>query len=165
MPGQDRDHRHDQDTQDHAAHDAAIFEPDDDGKAQNRHHDRPARHLAVGDQGRRIADDDTGILEGDQREEEADAGGNRHLERPRDRIDDPFADRRHADDEEEDQDEDAKNKIIVIQRHLEIPQTCSECHLEKIIIAYDFRCANDDLCAECVNMDCMSVYERKGLWS
>ena len=70
-----------------------------------------------------------------------------------------------ADDEEEDQDEDVKNKIIVIQRHLEIPQTCSECHLEKIIIAYDFRCANDDLCAECVNMDCMSVYERKGLWS
>jgi hypothetical protein len=65
----------------------------------------------------------------------------------------------------DDDDEDAKNKIIMIKRHLEIPQTCSECHLEKIIIVYDFRCANDDLCSECVNMDCMSVYERKGLWS
>jgi hypothetical protein len=63
--------------------------------------------------------------------------------------------------DEEEEEEDIKT--IVIRK--ETPQMCSECHLEKIIITYDFRWANDNLCAECINLDSMSVYERKGLWS
>ena len=46
--------------------------------------------------------DDAGVLERDQRQEQADAGGDRHLERLGDGVDDPFADRQHADDEEDD---------------------------------------------------------------
>jgi hypothetical protein len=63
-------------------------------------------------------------------------------------------------DEEE---EEEHIRTIVIRK--ETPQMCSECHLEKIIISYDFRWANDNLCSECINLDSMSVYERKGLWS
>ena len=113
MPGDDRDDGHDQDADDHAAQHPAVLERHDQREAQRRHHDRPALEVAVLHQRRRIADHDAGVLERDQRQEQADAGGDRHLERLRDGVDDPFADRQHADDEEDDAgDEDAA------QRHL-----------------------------------------------
>lgn len=67
-------------------------------------------------------------------------------------------------DFDEDEEEEEDNNIIFVIRK-ETPQICSECKLEKIIITYDYRDANDNLCSECLNMDCMSGYERKSLWS
>jgi hypothetical protein len=59
------------------------------------------RQIAEGDERHRIAGDDAGILQPDQREEKPDAGGDAELQIHRDRVDQPGAQRRERQREEE----------------------------------------------------------------
>src|SRR5690606_24655178 len=69
------------------------------GEAQR--HGRMAQ-VAVGQQGCRMIDDDAGVLESDESDEDADAAGDRELQRIRDRADDFFTDTGYGEREEDD---------------------------------------------------------------
>ena len=80
VPEQYRQHRDCQDTDDHAAADAALFKCEYQQEASNRQPQRVVVYIAERDEGCRMANDDVGILERNQCEEKADTGGDRKFQ-------------------------------------------------------------------------------------
>ncbi len=100
-PEQDADDRHQEDADQHRAGDAAGFQADDQEEAEDRQQRLRLAEVAHADQGRRVVDDDAGALQGDQREEQADARGDGRAQFQWDAVDDPLADSEDRQQEEQ----------------------------------------------------------------
>jgi hypothetical protein len=93
-PKSQRGRGHGEHTDDDRARNFAHGEPGDD---QESHGGEPGLRLsqvAKSDQRSRIVGDDAGILQRDQRQKEADAGGDAELQAHRNSVDQPSAQRR-----------------------------------------------------------------------
>ena len=80
---------------------AASFQGDDDEEAEHGQQRAGRGEVAEADQGGRVVHHQTGFLEGDQGEEQADAGGDGRAQRQRNAVDDPLADTQHRQGEEQ----------------------------------------------------------------
>ncbi|MNK89175.1 hypothetical protein D3C87_1091750 [compost metagenome] len=91
---------HHQNADQHCAAHGKGFEGDDQGKTEGGEDRSRLFQVTEADHGRRVADHDTGVVQGDQCQEQADAGGNRRAQRQRDAVDDPFTDAEDRQQEE-----------------------------------------------------------------
>ena len=104
---------------DHAEDDGARHlprrKPGDDEEACNGEQRLRLREVAELDQGGRVRRHEAGVLQADQREEQADAGGDAELEIERYGVDQPFADRRDRDQQEQGagEEHDAKRELPI----------------------------------------------------
>jgi len=76
-------------------------QPGDEQEPRRREPCLRFRQIAEGDEGGRIAGDHAGILQRDQRQEEADAGGDAELQTHGDGVDQPGAQRRQRQEKEQ----------------------------------------------------------------
>ncbi len=109
----DRGHGHRQDTDQHGAANLQRLEGDDQEEAQGGEDRRGFAEVAQTHQGGWVIDDDAGVMQGNQRQEQADAGSNGRAQRQRDAVHDPFADAEDRQQEEQHRGEEHR-----AQRHL-----------------------------------------------
>ena len=105
MPGLEpephRGERHGKHAEDDGAGDFARREPGDEQKAPDSEQDLRLGEIAELDEGDGVASDEAGILQPDQREEQADARGDAELQIQGKSVDQPFAQRRERDGQEQ----------------------------------------------------------------
>src|SRR5207253_222992 len=99
---QDAGERGGQDRDDDGARHRQTVERDHDDKAGAGQQRRRALQIAKRHQRIGVGGDDSGFFQRNDAEEQADAGGDRHLLRERDRIDNPGADARQTEDQKQD---------------------------------------------------------------
>jgi hypothetical protein len=97
----------------YGAGDPACLQADDQEETEDRQQRRRLGQVTEGHLGSRIADHDTGLLQRNQRQEQADAGSNRRAQLQGDAVDDPFANPEHRQHEEQ-----ARREEHRTQRHL-----------------------------------------------
>ena len=95
-PEHDAEPRGHEDGDDDGAGHAPGIQSQHQDEAERGEDDRRLAHVAERHQRRRMVDDDAGVLQRDDGKEQADAGGDRHLERLRDGVEQPLAHRRDA---------------------------------------------------------------------
>ena len=90
----------------------------DHEEAEDREQRRRLGHVAEADEGRLVGDDDAGVLQRDDAEEHADAGGDRAAHRVRDAGDQPAADAGDGQDQEDDAgDEHRAERLLPGEAH------------------------------------------------
>ena len=100
-PERNADQRDDENADQRAADDAAIIERRDQDQAEQAQDRHRIAQIAERDQRRRRRHHDLRFLERDDAEKQSDAGGDRELQIPRDRIDDVFANAEDRDQKED----------------------------------------------------------------
>ncbi len=94
---------HQGDREDADQHRAAHFEVvqrHDQKEAQGSQHRSRLLEVAHADDGGRVADHDSGVMQGDQCQKQADTSGNGRTQGQRDAVDDPFTDAKDRQNEE-----------------------------------------------------------------
>ena len=115
---QDRDHGDDEDADQDRALDLERVERGDEEEAEDGEQRRRLGHVAEGDEGRLAGDDDAGVLQRDDAEEHADAGGDGAAHRVRDALDQPAADAGDGQDQEDAAgDEDRAERLLPGEAH------------------------------------------------
>ena len=120
--------------QDRARNASGIERPHQDEPERGQQHGRRFE-VAECHQRCRVRLDDARALQPDDRQEQADARGDRHLEAPRDRVDHPFADGREAHDQEQDAREEhgAECRLPAVAEPLDdaVGEVCVEAHARR----------------------------------